>query len=72
MSDGHRMANAYTDHRSFEERRSRRLCCCGCGKRSTHLGTANGIGMLSGCELSVRRWVKQGPESMIRILGATR
>lgn len=39
---------------------SRKRCSCGCNKRSTHLGRANGVGMMSGCELVVRRWVKNG------------
>jgi len=39
----------------------RRKCWCGCGKRSTHIGMANGVALLSGCELSVRRWVSSPP-----------
>lgn len=38
--------------------RRRRMCRCGCGKRSTHMGMAKGITLFSGCELSVRRWVR--------------
>lgn len=37
---------------------SRRRCHCGCRGRVTHVGTANGIGLTTGCELHVRRWVK--------------
>ena len=37
---------------------SRRRCQCGCKRRATHLGMVNGIGLCSGCELSIRRWVK--------------
>lgn len=37
---------------------SRRRCSCGCKKRATHLGMANGVALISGCELSVRRWIK--------------
>ncbi len=33
--------------------RSRRKCQCGCGKRSTHHGCANGITLMTGCELAV-------------------
>jgi hypothetical protein len=40
--------------------KSRRRCPC-CKRRATHLGMANGICLMSGCELSVRRWVKEGP-----------
>lgn len=35
-------------------------CCCGCEGRKTHLGMANGVCLMSGCELLVRRWVKGG------------
>ena len=38
---------------------SRRRCPCGCGTRATHLGMANGIGLMSGCEMRVRRWIKE-------------
>ena len=53
-------ANALTDHRSMRPvlPRSRRRCHCGCKARATHLGLANGVAMTTGCELSVRRWVK--------------
>ncbi len=40
--------------------RSRRRCSCGCGRRASHRGMANGVCLLSGCELSIRRWVKTG------------
>lgn len=40
--------------------RSRRRCGCGCKTRATHLGMANGVSLASGCELSMRRWVKLG------------
>jgi len=53
--------NAVTHVRYAQEivgRRGRRKCHCGCGRRSTHLGMANGVCLTSGCELSVRRWVK--------------
>lgn len=36
----------------------RRMCRCGCRKRETHSGKANGIALMSGCELEVRRWVR--------------
>jgi len=38
---------------------SRRRCSCGCGTRSTHVGCVNGLGMMSGCELRVQRWIKE-------------
>lgn len=39
---------------------SRRRCGCGCKRRATHIGMANGVALISGCELKVRRWVKEG------------
>lgn len=36
----------------------RQKCRCGCERRKTHVGMANGVALYSGCELSVRRWVK--------------
>ena len=39
---------------------SRRQCHCGCGKRATHIGMANGCGLTRGCELAVQRWIKTG------------
>lgn len=53
--------------------RMRRCCPCGCGRTSTHggLGT-NGVALMWGCELRVRRWVRDGytPEMMGWQLGA--
>lgn len=40
--------------------RRRRMCRCGCRKRHTHVGKANGIGLFGGCELTVARWVRSG------------
>lgn len=41
-------------------RGGRRKCDCGCGRRATHTGAANGLGLTSGCELSIRRWARDG------------
>ena len=38
--------------------KSRRRCYCGCHKRATHRGMANGVALSIGCELSIRRWAK--------------
>lgn len=38
--------------------RNRRRCDCGCGGKCTHVGCANGLGMTSGCEWSMRQWVR--------------
>lgn len=40
--------------------KSRRRCSCGCKRRATHIGMANGVGLVTACELAVRRWVKTG------------
>lgn len=57
----HRFANAYVHRRVKEPTKVRRKCPCGCGRRTTHIGKANGIGMILGCELHVARWVQFGP-----------
>lgn len=47
--------------------RMRRRCPCGCGRTSTHSGLGtNGVALMWGCELRVRRWVRDGytPEAM--------
>lgn len=41
-----------------EKTRNRRMCPCGCRRKVTHRGMANGVCLMSGCELFVRRWVK--------------
>lgn len=35
-------------------------CHCGCAMPKTHVGMTNGVALTSGCELSIRRWVKSG------------
>lgn len=40
------------------ESKSRRRCHCGCKKRATYRGMANGICLIVGCEFSIRKWVK--------------
>ncbi|WP_185751155.1 hypothetical protein [Arthrobacter sp. 31Y] len=49
-------------HRALIEapKTSRRRCHCGCGNRATHTGLGDGIALMMGCELSVRRWVRDG------------
>jgi hypothetical protein len=55
-----RWGSATNHHRYVQpiHPRSRTRCSCGCGKRATHVGCANGLGMTSGCELSMRRWAR--------------
>ena len=40
--------------------KSRRRCHCGCKRRATHLGMANGVCLTIGCELAMARWVRDG------------
>lgn len=61
-------ANIFTHKRAIEKvsPKSRQRCWCGCNRRGTHYGTANGIGMTSPmCEMQARRWMKS-PESAFR------
>lgn len=51
-------ANEHT--RYLQAIKSRRKCFCGCGNRKTHAGMANGVALISGCELRVRRWIRDG------------
>jgi hypothetical protein len=37
----------------------RRRCRCGCKGAKTHIGMANGVALMSGCEFAVRRWVSE-------------
>lgn len=54
--------NSETHIRYVEPTKSRRLCLCGCRRRVTHIGMCNGVGLIWGCELRVRRWAKGGEE----------
>lgn len=52
-----------TEHQRYMQKinpQSRRRCSCGCKNRATHLGMANGVCLTTGCELSIRRWVRDG------------
>ena len=42
----------------------RRRCTCGCEQRATHLGMANGVCLTMGCELYVRRWVRDPSDAI--------
>lgn len=39
---------------------SRRRCSCGCKGRATRVGLGDGLALTEGCELSMRRWVRDG------------
>jgi hypothetical protein len=59
------------EHPRYMERvdpRSRRHCHCGCGRRATHNGMANGVCLATGCELYIRRWLRDG-RMAARVLG---
>ena len=54
-----------SNHVRYMEARPKRpgrppKCFCGCGSPKTHLGMANGVCLISACEMRVRRWVKEG------------
>ena len=54
-------SSAFKIDRSMKKRDNKRSkCYCGCNGRATHTGLGQGAGMMSGCELSVRRWVRDG------------
>jgi hypothetical protein len=45
-------------------RRGRRKCEAGCPNRNTHMGMANGVALMSGCEFHVAAWVRASDEQM--------
>jgi len=49
-------------HRAIVEapKSSRRRCACGCEQRATHTGLGDGVALMGGCEMYVRRWVRYG------------
>lgn len=51
-----------TEHRRYMMPvQTRQRCWCGCKRRATHTGFANGMALTAPlCELAVRRWVKTG------------
>ncbi|MCP9625223.1 hypothetical protein NMK54_34320 [Nocardia otitidiscaviarum] len=59
-----RVASAVTGQRTStlmpSRYRSRRRCYCGCGGKATHTGRASGVPLVTGCELSMQRWVRTG------------
>jgi hypothetical protein len=50
----------YMDPWPEGRRKGRCRCPCGCGKLITHVGKANGLALMDGCELRVARWVRNG------------
>lgn len=42
---------------------SRKKCHCGCGKKATKLGMANGVCLSIGCDLYIRRWIRDGVDA---------
>lgn len=47
-------------YREPVDSKSRRRCGCGCARRATHRGMANGVCLTMGCDLSMRSWAKEG------------
>lgn len=60
LSDGTRYGSV-NGHRTLTTTppTSRRRCAC-CNRRSTHVGLGDGVALMSGCEMTVRRWVRDG------------
>ena len=54
----HGDADAHVRYAEPVNPRSRRRCTCGCKQRATHIGMANGVGLTTGCQLSIARWVR--------------
>lgn len=63
-----RYGSAMEHHRYTQsvETKSRRRCRCGCKRRATHLGMANGVCLVTGCELWLARWVRD-PLAALRV-----
>lgn len=59
--------SAYDHIRYSQTVQTRRYCRCGCKTKITHNGMANGVCLMSGCEMYVARWVKD-PTSIYRRL----
>lgn len=52
-----------TDHNRYMQAgdpKWRRRCNCGCKKVGKFIGMANGVGLTTGCEMYIRRWVRDG------------
>lgn len=62
--DGWGVYGSASEHKRYIEKyrlpARKRRCSCGCEQKPTHLGMANGVALIAGCELSVRRWVRDG------------
>lgn len=43
----------------------RRRCPNGCGNRATHMGMANGVALVCGCEFHVTAWVRAAAVSYL-------
>ncbi|WP_313031805.1 hypothetical protein [Brucella sp.] len=54
--------------RYMEPIKSRRKCHCGCGKRETHIGMCNGVGLTSGCAWAMNVWVREGTIGLLRLM----
>ncbi len=51
------------EHERYKDKvlpRSRRQCHC-CKRRATHVGKANGVALITGCEMLITKWVNKRP-----------
>ena len=69
QTDWGRYGNATKHHRYIQPVRTRRRCRCGCRGRVTHAGKANGVTLMSGCELDAYRW-RQETQTVAACAGA--
>lgn len=59
----HGSAIAHQRYMEVVSPRSRRRCHCGCRKRASRRGMANGVALTTGCEMYIRRWVRDGVQA---------
>lgn len=71
-SDGTRWGSANGSRAVITaQSQSRRRCDCGCGGRATHVGLGDGIALMGGCEMHVRRWVRDGYSTALGVAAST-
>lgn len=62
----HGSAEAHARYAQPVQPKSRRRCHCGCKRRATTLGMANGVCLITGCELLIARWVRSPANAVAR------
>lgn len=58
--ENHACAFAHKRYMQKVNPRSRFRCHCGCKKVAKYMGMANGVCLTKGCEMYIRRWVRDG------------